>query len=340
MTQEIARRLVDGEWVTDVEAQGGGGGGGGSQPVWEAVTVPTDAASWSALDTPGTVTADVPPTLPLTIIAATNDTFVIISNAPAPATETFTIPSGIYTTIAQTIAAMAAATGDDSGERFDTRITPSNSSGSILLTTGAHTGGVYALIQEGNGGAAALGFTGNPDVFMGGNGGDWLFTNGVISAPPAGGSNVICTTGDEFGQAWAVEAEVMASDHTNYQVAFNAAAWLYQADQSQELDGSGFQAKSNGPAIDSVLYGQGLSPQNTAGLPDENWHTIRAINLPLVQLVYLDGVLISQAFVPPSAYGPDGFKESRFLLFSRNGDSPSSFRNLKAWRIPLPTFSA
>ncbi len=35
MTQEIARRLVDGEWVTDVEAQGGGGGG--SQPWGEAI---------------------------------------------------------------------------------------------------------------------------------------------------------------------------------------------------------------------------------------------------------------------------------------------------------------
>ncbi len=39
MTQEIARRLVDGEWVTDVEAQGGGGGGS------QAVTVSTVAVS-------------------------------------------------------------------------------------------------------------------------------------------------------------------------------------------------------------------------------------------------------------------------------------------------------
>ncbi len=250
MSTEIVRELVDGEWVTTVAAGGGGGGGiseitstdmsvtvtdptgptvdlsasGGSQPAWEAVTVPTDEASWTE-------------------------------------------------------------------------------------------------------------YTGS---------GNWNFTDGVITFTNAGSGNspVILTNVDHFGQAWAVECDLMVADHTSYQAAFTAAAWIYQAEITQELDGTGFQAKSSGPTIDSVLYGQGSSPQNTSGLPDESWHTIRAVNLPLVQQIYFDGTLVSQAFEPPTAFAPDGLKESRFLLYTSVAFSGTAFRNLKAWRIPLPTFPA
>ncbi len=326
--------------VLTVQADGSlapAAGGGGGAPQWEAVTVPTDAASWTGLNAPGTVTADSAPTLPLTIVVATNDTFVIVGNAPAPASETFTVAPGVYTTIAQTIAAMAAATGDDSGERFDTRITPSNSSGSILLTTAATEGSLYAQVIEGNGGAAALGFTGNPDLFTGGYGGTWTFSTGVITAPAnINNEPVICTTADNFGQAWAVETEVMVADHTNVQCAFNAGAWLYQASSAEELNGSGFQL-GFGSAIYSNLSGSSTQASATA-VHDESWHTVRAVNLPLLRRVYFDGVLVGQVWgsTGDEHQGSDGLKESRFLLFDNIGGT--SFRNLNAWRIPLPTF--
>ncbi len=224
MTQEIARRLVDGEWVTDVEAQGGGGGGG-SQTAWEAVTVPTDAASWTE---------------------------------------------------------------------------------------------------------------------YGGGSGNWDFTGGVITFTNAGSgaSPVILTNVDHFGQAWAVECDVKVADHTSYQVAFNAAAWIYNAASGQELNGYGFQLTS-GVGIDSDLV-QTTNLTDTE-LPDENWHTIRMINLPLVRQAYVDGVLTGQAFSLEGGtqFQPsDGLKESRFLLFASAVDAGSAFRNLKAWRIPMPTFPA
>ncbi len=322
--------------AADGTASGVFAGGGGSQPAWEAVTVPTDQASWSALDTAGTCLADIAPTLPLTV-DGTNDQFLVQGNSPAPANETFTIPHGVYTTIAQTVAATAAAVGDDSGERFDTRVTPSDSSGKILLTTVAGQGGLYALFGEGNGGAAALGFTGNPNVFTGGFGGDWTFNTGVITAPPSGGSATIMATSDNFGQVWAVECELMVVDHTNYFAAFNAAAVLGDSG-AQELDGIGFTANGNEPGIDANLYAS--QQVSDTGLADEDWHTLRIITLPIVRQVYFDGTLVGQMFGQAgTAQDPtDGYKESRFLLCDTIGGT--AFRNLKAWRIPLPTFPA
>ncbi len=310
-------------------------GGGGSQPTWEAVTVPTDAASWDTLDTPATCLADTAPTLPLVIVLATNDTFAYQHpNFPG---EVFTLASGVYTTIGQAVAAMAAAVGE-SAERFDTLVTPSNSSGSILLTSlapGGVASGAYA-ITEGNGGAAALGFTGNPDIFANGYGGTWTFADGVITSPAqtTDADSVILSDTDNFGQAWAVECQVKVASATTYAFAFTAAAWVYQAASLQELDGSGFQA-TDSPRIDVCLFGDPNPTCNTA-IPDTDWHTIRAVNLPLVQQLYFDGTLVGQAFIAPNSEQSDGLKESRFLFW--DGIGGTMFRNLNAWRIPLPVF--
>ncbi len=331
---EIARRAISGVWRTDVENEGGSNGG--SQAAWEEITVPTDAASWDALGNaifvPATILADVAPTLPVIIVPATNDQFAFNFS------EVFTVAPGVYTTVAQCVAAMAAATGSGSGERWDTIATPSNSSGSILLTAvTAVNDDAITDSDGGNGAAAALGFTGNPDRFADGNGGAWLFADDVItSTTHASGDPVIVTTVDNFGQAWAVEFDAKVADNSSYQIAFNAGAWLYQAATAQELDGSGFYVSNSlgGPAAD--FYNQ--SPQiSDTTIPDTDWHTYRAVNLPLVQEIYFESVLVGRGFGFPNFQAPsDGLKESRFLLF--DGIGGTQFRNLNAWRIPLPVF--
>ncbi len=171
--------------------------------------------------------------------------------------------------------------------------------------------------------------------------GNWDFTDGVITYTNAGSGNspVILTNDDNYGQAWAVECEVKLADHTSYQVAFNAGAWIYNAPSGQELNGFGFQLSSLSPGIDSDLVS--TTTLTDTVLPDENWHTVRMVNLPLVRQVYFDGVLTGQAFSLEGGaqFQPsDGLKESRFLLFAANTDVGTQFRNLKAWRIPLPVF--
>lgn len=127
-----------------------------------------------------TVLADSAPTLPLTIILATNDTFIFTPTAGGGTPETFTIAPGVYTTIAEAVAAMAAATGS-AADTFGQYVTPSDSSGSILLTNIVDSGiaGNGDTITEGDGGAAALGFTANPDTFASGTGGDPGSTQGA-----------------------------------------------------------------------------------------------------------------------------------------------------------------
>lgn len=157
-------------WIND----GTTGMSGGSAPDFAG----NAGGSTSDGGTAASVTADAPPTLPTTIITGTNDTFML--NA-----ETFTLAAGVLTTEADAIAAMGAALGSTSGEAFSTLVTPSDSGGSILATAvlpgPIHNG---ATITEGNGAAAVLGFTGNPDTFVGGTGIVWYDTT---SPPPTVG---------------------------------------------------------------------------------------------------------------------------------------------------------
>ncbi len=178
--------------------------------------------------------------------------------------------------------------------------------------------------------------------------GNWDFTDGVITYTNEGIGTVktILTTTDHFGQAWAVECEIAVVDATQaFANAFNAGAWIYNAESLQEFDGSGFEfINQEGGATVSIfnnLYGNDGSTIATFDAPDSAYHTIRVINLPLVQQAYFDGVLVGQNFTAPnsgSIQPTDGLKESRFLLWDASGGNTASFRNLKAWRIPLPTF--
>lgn len=127
-----------------------------------------------------TVLADSAPTLPLTIVLATNDTFIFTPTSGGGTPETFTIAPGVYTTIAECVAAMAAAVGT-SVDTFGQYVTPSVDSTKILLTNIVDSGiaGNGDTITEGDGGAAALGFTANPDTFANGTGGDPGSTQGA-----------------------------------------------------------------------------------------------------------------------------------------------------------------
>lgn len=158
-------------WIND----GTTGTSGGSAPDFAG------NAGGSVTDggTAASVLADAPPTLPTTIITGTNDTFLLNS-------ETFTLAAGVLTTEADAIAAMGAALGSDSGEAFSTKVTPSDSSGSILATAVlGESVSNGSTIAEGNGAAAILGFTANPDTFAGGTGIVWYDTT---SAPPTVGA--------------------------------------------------------------------------------------------------------------------------------------------------------
>lgn len=124
--------------------------------------------------TSAVVSADSAPALPLTIVAAVNDTFIFTGGGGGGSPETFTIAPGTYTTVAALAAAMAAATGSLS-DTFGQYVTaaPDLAGTKILLTmVVAGPGGNGNTITEGDGGAAACGFTANPDTFINGSGGD------------------------------------------------------------------------------------------------------------------------------------------------------------------------
>jgi hypothetical protein len=118
-----------------------------------------------------TVLADVAATVPLTVVGGTNDALIFTNEGGAGTPETFTLAPGTYSTLAAVIAALAAATGSVSSERFDTLITPSDGgAGKIRLTMvalGADDNGDTITLGV-NDVAAALGFTGNPDTFASG----------------------------------------------------------------------------------------------------------------------------------------------------------------------------
>jgi hypothetical protein len=165
-------------WFND----GISGTSGGSTPDFAANaggSVPDGGSSEQA-----TVTGDSAPTLPVTISEGVNDQFVFSHSAP----ETFTIPPGVYTTLGDLQTAVGAATGDLSSEAFSTMVTVSNNGTDLVFTAvpyGARSNG--HTLNEGNGGAAAIGITSPPDTFVGG------VTDGIIwydttSVPPTVGA--------------------------------------------------------------------------------------------------------------------------------------------------------
>ena len=89
-------------------------------------------------------------------------TVLVVEESP----ETFTLAAGTYTTIAELVTAMGASIGSNHGEAFSVFVTPSNDSGSILLTmisTGAQENG-NTITAGDTDVSASLGFTATPTL--------------------------------------------------------------------------------------------------------------------------------------------------------------------------------
>ena len=86
--------------------------------------------------------ANSAPSIPLTVVAGVNDSFVFTGDGGLASTpETFTIPAGAYTTLAECVIAMAGAFGSISGMPFAAIVTPSALGSTILLTMGVPRSG-------------------------------------------------------------------------------------------------------------------------------------------------------------------------------------------------------
>jgi hypothetical protein len=119
---------------------------------------------------PAVVDAASAPTLPLTIVHATNDEFIFTSVNDPHSPDTFVIAPGTYTTIGELVAAVSAATSTASGNLpFSTYVVVSETGGKLVFTEVVRgTNGNSDTITEGNGGAAAMGFSSLPGTFAGG----------------------------------------------------------------------------------------------------------------------------------------------------------------------------
>ena len=118
-------------------------------------------------------------TLPVTISAGVNDTFVVTCSTDLSSPETFTIPPGTYNTIFDLSDAVNLAQGTTNP--ITAILSPSVSTFSPpVLRFYEVTPGLFNnadTITEGNGGAAAIGFTGTVP-FTGGTGGATGATQG------------------------------------------------------------------------------------------------------------------------------------------------------------------
>lgn len=118
-----------------------------------------------------TVTAPEAPTLPLTIITGTNDTFIFTSDNDPNSPDTFAIPAGDYTTIAELAAAVSKAVSTADESLFSKYVTVTAPATELVLTEKTRGDvGNSDTISEGNGGAAAVGFNVTSD-FAGGTAG-------------------------------------------------------------------------------------------------------------------------------------------------------------------------
>jgi len=308
------------------------GGVGGQQ--WQRVTVPTDAGSWH-VGTPAFVLADAAVTLPFTIATGVNDTFNYTPSGGAA--ELFTMaPHVALATLAAVIAAMAAATGSVSGEAFSTKITPSNGGAGKILVTSLSAGVTSNgdTITEGNGGAAALGFTANPDTFAGGVGqlgtvtfnGDGTITLGPVAA--------IVSNADQWGGLWALEATVnmTANNYPAFQAAYDA---VTHAAAVQAAYGTGwvglFTGTPGGAQTARIGANANLAFDLAVGT-----HKVALLGTA-EQVVCVDGVAIAGTSLLPASFQTN-LASSRFYL-SNDGTDPVTFSALKAWRIPIPTLS-
>jgi len=278
------------------------------------------------------VLADAAVTLPLTIATGVNDTFNYTPNGGAA--ELFTMaPHVALATLAAVIAVVAAATGSVSGEAFSTKATPSNGGGGMILLTAVALG-VTALgdeITEGNAGAAALGFTGNPDLFNFGTGQLGTVTFNGDGSITLGAKSAIASLADNWGAAWAAQAtvNVQANTYGGFQVSYDDIAVTPITTSS--YNGLGFLVLAAGAPGNMWIAALGqngpLSPALSVGL-----HTVKVVQSGLVAAAYIDGAY--QATMPYFNALAQVLQSSRFYL-GNYGTAPVTLSALKAWRIPF-----
>jgi hypothetical protein len=292
------------------------------------------------------VTADSAPTLPLTIVAATNDTLVYTPSSTSVA-DTFTIAPGIYTTLAALAAAVAASIGSLAGERFDTLCHVTHPSTKLVFTEIIHNAN-GSTITDGDGGAAALGFTANPDTFAGQSGpiGAWAFTTEsgvpvIKQTDPLQTLAYIWTNADVVMNDLALQMDVRVDGAD----ANGNAGYLFLGGMDPMATApssfGGPQAcvfgigTDNGPPGPTGANVRLQSPtvNDATGSVDDTigtYHTVRGVP-PCFG--YHDGVLTA-ALAGNTTVNPVFGSRSRFVLVADGG---LTFRNLKASIIPVPT---
>jgi hypothetical protein len=238
------------------------------------------------------VTGDVGPVLPLVISTGVNDTFVY-TPASTGVPETFTMAPGTLTLMPNVISTMGAAIGSAHGESFGAAAgglslnwTATNQI-EVSFTSSYSTVHNGDKISEGNGGAAALGFTANPDVASGGtwgNGAGIDFLQKVFQYPEVQTPDTVFFPKDQPGITTSVVIWTWITDGNEHRIAPgpdgpppNGVKWvpyLFHANcvlrAAYQTDGSGdsvqLASADNTSFIDSFIAAVRFS-RNAGGPP-------------------------------------------------------------------------
>lgn len=179
--------------------------------------------------------------------------------------------------------------------------------------------------------------------------GTWVFNgDGSISQTETAEAmsntpSMIFTVADFFGSLWAVDyqAKVTAEPLNNPYFSFNAG--VYDPNQSDP-----FTSKALGVGIDNdVVLGDpdqhlSMNPSSIASgkgvgvtVVSDQWHTYRMIAVENVQFAYFDGALVLQ----DGGYNLNEDNTATRMPLSLGVVGRVTFRNLRAWRIPIPTLT-
>lgn len=132
------------------------------------------------ITTQANVTADTPLATPVTITESVNDQFIWTSVNDGASPETFTIVPGVYD-VDEMVAAINNAVGTTTPTFQSLTLTVNDpfAAGTVFIADNVPgTSGNGDTITEGNGGAAAMGFTSLPATLGGGEGGNPGSTQG------------------------------------------------------------------------------------------------------------------------------------------------------------------
>ena len=178
--------------------------------------------------------------------------------------------------------------------------------------------------------------------------GTWDFsTPGQIAQTDVGqndGAAHIFTLGGSFGTAWAVEADMRLDTVSSGDSTIGG---MFGAGLIDTVgDGSGYAlgvavSAAGAPYTTSPVYADAMAFGDGAGFTDHTvalggWHTYSLVASGSLAFFSFDGVQVGWGQAPQANYWR-GFGRSPFGLLGIAG--AVTFRNLKAWRIPLPTLT-